>query len=163
MSRPAARRDARRNRNHSALRRIFRDRVEVRCLRGFELRQITCSFRCDVAKSIKDNERNFAKWGNVLPVKVSLMSSCNPGQPLAASLYLSYIQGTGGEIITGTEEITTSVSAADTGNVMRLNDSFYIYNFSTKPLTAGKDYTLRVRYGSATGPILLTAVLNLKK
>jgi hypothetical protein len=112
---------------------------------------------------IKDNERNFAKWGNVLPVKVSLMSSCNPGQQLSANLYLSYIQGNSGETITGDEVITTSVSAADSGNLMRLNDSFYIYNFATKPLTAGKDYTLRVRYGSATGPILLAAVLNLKK
>ena len=112
---------------------------------------------------IKDSERNFAKWGNVLPVKVSLMSSCNPGQQLSANLYLSYIQGTSGETITGDEVITTSVSSADSGNVMRLNDSFYIYNFATKPLTAGKDYTLRVRYGAANGPVILTAVLNLKK
>jgi len=48
-------------------------------------------------------------------------------------------------------------------NTMRPNESFCIYNFSTKPLTAGTEYTLRVRYGSASGPIILTAVLNLKK
>lgn len=113
---------------------------------------------------IKDNERNFAKYGNVLPVKVSLASSCNPGTQIStASLYLSYIQGTSNETIVGDEVITTSVSTADSGNVMRFNDSFYIYNFSTKPLSVGKDYTLRVRYGSSTGPLILTAVLQPKK
>ena len=46
---------------------------------------------------------------------------------------------------------------------MRLNGGGYIYNLSTKPLIQGKDYTLRVRLGSTTGPILQSAILQPKK
>ena len=46
------------------------DRYEPtgRCLHG--------SVQCP----IKDNERNIAKYGNVVPVKVELASNCNPGR-----------------------------------------------------------------------------------
>lgn len=113
---------------------------------------------------IKDNERNFAKYGNVLPVKVEIKSSCTGLPVTTSSLFLSYVQGIGGEIIEGSETVTESVSSADgTGGQMRIADGMYIYNFTTKPLTAGKDYTLRVRLGSQSGPILLQAVLQPKK
>jgi hypothetical protein len=46
---------------------------------------------------------------------------------------------------------------------MRTADGMFIYNFTTKPLVAGNVYTLRVRYGAADGPILLSAVLQPKK
>jgi hypothetical protein len=113
---------------------------------------------------IKDNERNFAKYGNVLPVKVEIKSSCT-GLPVnTASIFLSFVQGTGGEIIETTSTVTESVSIADgTGGQMRIADGMYIYNFTTKQLTAGKDYTLRVRLDSQSGPIILQAVLQPKK
>jgi hypothetical protein len=46
---------------------------------------------------------------------------------------------------------------------MRVSDGFYIYNFSTKPLTTGKDYTLIVRLDTASGPIIQQAVLRTSK
>ncbi|HEU4918069.1 MAG TPA: hypothetical protein VFV13_16065, partial [Acidimicrobiia bacterium] len=113
---------------------------------------------------IKDNERNIARYGNVVPVKVRVTSSCTGDSVTGLSLYISYVQGTGGETIEGTEAVGESVSNADgTGGQMRAADGMYIYNFTTKPLTAGKDYTLRIREGSASGPILLAAVLQPKK
>jgi hypothetical protein len=112
---------------------------------------------------IMDNVRNVAKYGNVVPVKVQITSSCT-GLPVTdAVLYVSTVTGSGGGIDEGTETVATSVSSADTGNVMRLADGFYIYNYSTKGLTIGTDYTIRIRVGSATGPIILSAVLQPKK
>jgi len=55
------------------------------------------------------------------------------------------------------------VSSADTGNQMRIADGGYIYNWSTKPLTIGKDYTLRIRLDDPNGPIILQAVIRPKK
>ncbi|MEX0865532.1 MAG: hypothetical protein WD269_11790 [Acidimicrobiia bacterium] len=113
---------------------------------------------------IRDNERNFAKYGNVLPVKVEIKSSCTGLPVTSASLFLSYVQGTNGEIVEDTSTVTESVSSADgTNGQMRVADGMHIYNFTTKPLTAGKDYTLRVRLDSQSGPILLQAVLQPKK
>jgi hypothetical protein len=116
---------------------------------------------------IVDNQRNFAKYGNVLPVKVQITSSCT-GLPITSdSLYLSYVKGTG-DAISGTDTVAESVSSADgTGGQMRVADGFYIYNFTTKPLTCNTDYTLRVWVGgngtNNGGTELLDAVLSLKK
>jgi hypothetical protein len=114
---------------------------------------------------IKDSERNIAKYGNVVPVKVELASSCNPGTTITnVSLFLTYVQGADPEDTqAGSEPVAESVSNADTGSQMRITDGFYIYNFTTKPLQAGKDYTLKVRLGSTTGPLLIDGVLQPKK
>jgi hypothetical protein len=114
---------------------------------------------------IQDDTRNIAKYGNVVPVKVAISSSCNPGATITnVSLFLTYVQGSDpADVTDGNDSVAASVSAADSGNQMRLADGFYIYNFTTKPLSAGKDYTLRVRLGSSTGPILIDAVLQPKK
>ncbi len=53
--------------------------------------------------------------------------------------------------------------AADTGTQMRVNGGDYMYNFSTKTLTAGQDYTIRIRVGSPTGPIIQRALFQPKK
>lgn len=54
--------------------------------------------------------------------------------------------------------VAESVSNADTGTLMRTSGGMYIYNPSTKSLSAGNDHTLRVRLGSSTGPIILRAL-----
>jgi hypothetical protein len=110
---------------------------------------------------IKDDERNFAKYGNVLPVKVQFTSSCThlPVAP-GPDLFLTYAKGTADTIL-GDEVVATSVSSADgTGGQMRIADGFYIYNFTTKPLTCNTDYSLRVYMGST---LILDATLSLKK
>jgi hypothetical protein len=112
---------------------------------------------------IQDNERNIAKYGNVVPVKVVLTNPCTGASVTNVSLFITTVQGAGAEIIEDTNVVAESVSAADSGAQMRVADSMYIYNLTTKTMTAGKDYTIRVRLGSATGPIILAAVLQPKK
>jgi hypothetical protein len=118
---------------------------------------------------IKDGERNIAKYGNVVPVKVSITDPCNNNAPVTtANLFVSYYQGTGDPVDTTPVVTAESVSAADgTSGQMRLADGFYIFNFTTKPLQAGKDYTIRI-WKDAMGPgggatFLLDAVLMPKK
>ena len=59
--------------------------------------------------------------------------------------------------------VVESVSNADTDNQMRVNGGGYIYNLTTKNLQAGQDYTIRIRSGSSTGPIILAALFQPKK
>ena len=59
--------------------------------------------------------------------------------------------------------VAESVSNADTGTQMRVNGGGYMYNFTTKNLTQGQDYTIRIRVGSTTGPIILRALFQPKK
>ena len=59
--------------------------------------------------------------------------------------------------------VAESVSSADSGTQMRVNGGGYIYNFSTKTLTAGQDYTIRIRVGSTTGTIIAKALFQPKK
>ena len=43
---------------------------------------------------IKDNERNIAKYGNVVPVKVELASNCYPGTTITTPiLYITITLG----------------------------------------------------------------------
>ena len=112
---------------------------------------------------IQDNERNIAKYGNVVPIKVSLVSSCTGAAITNASLYITLTPGLNGEFIDDTNIVAESVSSADTGNLMRLNGGGYIFNLTTKGLTQGTDYAVRIRSGSSTGPIILQAILQPKK
>jgi hypothetical protein len=114
---------------------------------------------------IKDNERNLAKAGNVVPVKVTLTSSCSGATVTTPTLYVQVVKGiVPADIAGGEEVITTSVSSADTGTQMRTAGEGYMYNLSTKPLTTNQDYTVRIRLGDpTTGPIILTAVLRTYK
>ena len=112
---------------------------------------------------IQDNERNIAKFGNVVPIKVSLVSSCTGAAVTTASLYITLTPGLNGEFIDDTNIVAESVSSADTGNLMRLNGGGYIFNLTTKGLTQGTDYAVRIRTGSTTGPMILQAILQPKK
>ena len=115
---------------------------------------------------IKDNERNIAKYGNVVPVKVELASSCAPGTTVTTpTLYFTIATGNVADIVPDDSPaiVVESVSNADTGTQMRVNGGGYIYNLSTKSLTQGKDYTIRIRVGAVDGPIILRALFQPKK
>jgi hypothetical protein len=112
---------------------------------------------------IKDNERNVTKWGNVVPIKVRIVSSCTGAAVTSPALYLTVVKGSYDNIDEGTNVMATSVSSADTDNRMRLNGNGYIYNLSTKGFSAGSDYTVRVRLGGTDGTIVQSAVLQPKK
>jgi hypothetical protein len=112
---------------------------------------------------IKDNERNIAKYGNVVPVKVILLSSCSGASITSSALFITIHEGLNGEYIEDTNIVATSVSGADTGTQMRISGGGYIYNLSTAGYKAGKDYAIRIRTGSPTGPVILQAVLQPKK
>lgn len=112
---------------------------------------------------IVDNERNIAKYGNVVPVKVVLTNTCTGATVTNTPLFVTTHLGTGGEVIEGTEVVTESVSSADSGSQMRTADGMYMYNLSTRSMTAGKDYTIRIRPNSTTAPWILQAVVQPKK
>jgi hypothetical protein len=114
---------------------------------------------------IRDNERNIAKYGNVVPVKLALASSCTGAAVTSPTLFLTYVVGNvGDDAADGTPNVVAeSVSNADTDNQMRLSGGMYMYNLSTKPMTQGKDYTIRVRVGSSTGPVIKSALFQPKK
>lgn len=115
---------------------------------------------------IRDDARNVAKYGNVVPVKVVVVSSCT-GLPVTSTpLSIQLVKGNVTDDVTVDDSnaaVTESVSNADSGTQMRVSDGKYIYNLSTKGLTVGADYTIRIRSGSATGPIVLRALLSTKK
>ena len=112
---------------------------------------------------IVDNERNIAKYGNVVPIKVQLTNPCTGTTVTNAALYITVHKGLNGEFIEDNNPVAESVSAADNGQQMRVADGGYIYNLSTKNLSANSDWAVRVRLGSTTGPVLLQAVLYPKK
>jgi hypothetical protein len=115
---------------------------------------------------IKDGERNIAKYGNVVPVKVSITNPCANNAPVTANLFVSYYKGTGDPVDSTPVLTGESVATPDgTSGQMRLADGFYIFNFTTKPLTCNTDYTIRIWLNAigGTGTQLLDAVLSLKK
>jgi hypothetical protein len=112
---------------------------------------------------IQDNERNIAKWGNVVPVKVVLTNPCTGASITDVSLFVQLVKGVNGEYIESNNVVTESVSAADSGQQMRVADGMYIYNLSTKNLVANSDYAVQIKLGSLTGPTILQAVLQPKK
>ena len=99
---------------------------------------------------IMDNERNIAKYGNVVPVKVVLTNTCTGATVTNVPLYITLAKGVGDEAIEDTNLIAESVSAADTGSQMRTADGMYIFNLSTKSLVQNTDYTIRIRPISTT-------------
>ena len=84
----------------------------------------------------------------MVPIKVELASSCSPGTTITTpNLFITIAQGDVDDVEPDATPviIAESVSNADTGTQMRVNGGGYIYNFSTKTLTKGKDYTIRIR------------------
>jgi hypothetical protein len=116
---------------------------------------------------IVDGERNIVKYNNVVPVKVSVTNPCTNAL-VSVNLFVSYYQGDGDAVDSTPVDVATSVATPDgTSGQMRPADGFYIFNFSTKPLTAGLDYTIRIwkdAIGTNNGgTVLLDAVLRPKK
>jgi hypothetical protein len=114
---------------------------------------------------IKDNERNIAKYGNVVPVKVDLASSCTGALTTTPVLHITIALGNATDVQPDLSPVIVaeSVSNADTGTQMRIYGGGYIYNFTTKNLQAGKDYTIRIRVGDTNGPIIARALFQPKK
>ena len=97
-----------------------------------------------------DNERNIAKFGNVVPVKVVIhqqLHGCHGQQRAAEHQHRSGLRQRDHQ---DTNLVAESVSAADTTGQMRTVDGMYMYNLTTKGMVAGKDYTIRIRVGNAT-------------
>jgi hypothetical protein len=112
---------------------------------------------------IKDNERNLSKAGNVIPIKVSLTSQCTGAAVTNAPLYVVVMAGNVGENVDGSSVVTESVSNADTGQLMRTSGGGYMYNLTTKGFTTGQDYTVQIRSGSVTGPVVIAALIRTQK
>ena len=116
---------------------------------------------------IKENVRNIAKYGNVVPVKVELMSMCVPGSTITnRTLHVTIVLGDQTDNANDTVSdtmIAESVSGADNGTQMRVNGGGYIYNLSTRGMIKDNEYTVRIRDGSSAGPIILKALFMPKK
>ena len=102
-----------------------------------------------------------------MPIKVQLNSMCTGVAVTLPVLHITVVQGNYIEDDTAVEDpnlVAESVSNADTGTQMRNADSMYIYNFNTKTLkTPNVDYTIRIRSGGSTGPVILRALFQPKK
>jgi hypothetical protein len=115
---------------------------------------------------IKDDVRNISKAGSTIPVKLVINRFCHGGGTVTSyDLYLTIAAGAAATEITDPDLnlIQDAGSSNDNGNKFRIADGGYIYNFSTKGLNNTSDYTLRVRLGSAGGPIIKTAVIRTQK
>jgi hypothetical protein len=117
---------------------------------------------------IMGTERNIAKWGNVVPIKVVLTSICVPGAQLTTPpLYVTAVKTSGADDLTpdDTNVVVENVNNPDTNQRMRNVDSMYMYNLATKNngFAVGVDYTIRIRAGNIGGPIILKALFQPKK
>jgi hypothetical protein len=110
-----------------------------------------------------DNERNIAKYGNVVPVKVTLTNPCTGGTVTNVALYVQVVKGVNGEYIEDNNVVVENVNSPDTNQQMRVVDGMYMYNLSTRSLSANSDYAVRIRLGGLSGPVILQAVLYPKK
>ena len=110
---------------------------------------------------LKDGYKNIAKLGSVIPVKIQVLD-CHGAPVTDRTLTIRLIKGdTTDEAEAGAVVVdATSVSAADTDNVMRLADGFYIYNLATKGLATGTPFTILVKDGSY---LVNSALIELKK
>ncbi|MBA2634146.1 MAG: tandem-95 repeat protein [Chloroflexi bacterium] len=104
---------------------------------------------------IRDDMRNIAKYGNVVPVKVELRSMCFPGTTVTSpTLHITIVLGDQTDNDGAPDTLVAeSVSGADNGTQMRLGGGGYIYNLSTRSMMQNKEYTIRIREGSSIGPI----------
>jgi hypothetical protein len=127
-----------------------------------------CGLTAAVQAPFKDNQRNIVKAGNVVPVKVRV-SDCNGNPVTNRKLEIRLVQGVldPSDTSDGSAALVESVSNADTTGVMRVSDSQYIYNLSTKGLTNNVDYTIVIKDTTsvawASAPRFTTAVLRTQK
>jgi hypothetical protein len=124
----------------------------------------SCGTTATFLAPIKDGVRNIVKTGNVVPVKLSLVD-CNGTAVTTKTLYIRLVSGVvnPGDVEEGNQLLQESVSGADSSGVMRLADGRYMYNLTTKGLTNNQSYTIVVRDGSTSGPIVATAVIHTQK
>lgn len=103
------------------------------------------------------------KWGSTIPVKIQI-TNCNGSTPTNLSLYITIASISGNTPAFGDQEVS-STSAADTGNLMRFSSPQYIYNLYTKTPyfpDPTATYSLKIRFGSSSGPVVASAVIGLR-
>jgi hypothetical protein len=111
---------------------------------------------------IQDGVRNIVKQGNVIPVKL-LITNCSGQAVLGRTLSIGYIEGdVYDDADNGSLTVVDSVSNADTTGFMRVVDSKYMYNLSTKTLKLSLPYTVVVREPS-TNQFVASFVIYAKK
>lgn len=81
------------------------------------------------------DSRTAFRLGSVIPVKFNLYDV--NGAPISTAVVHLSLQKFSGDNPVGDATDATSVGNADTGNLFRYSDGHYIYNLSTRPLTAG--------------------------
>lgn len=119
---------------------------------------------------IKDGARNIVNQKNVLPLKITIIDSCN-GLPVTDRTLQIRLQSgvqNPADVTEGLSTASESVSSADTGNIMRWVDGHYQYNQTTKNLTLNLPYTIVIKdvTGGLTwneGLTVTTAVIEAKK
>lgn len=91
---------------------------------------------------VDPNGKSIFKLNSTIPLKFQLTDGCCNITNLAARLYLAKVSNS----IVGTEIEATASGNSDTGNVFRYAGGGYMYNLSTKGLSAGT-WQLRVDLG----------------
>ena len=111
--------------------------------RTADRRELRASLAVAFQAPIKDDERNIAKYGNVVPVKVELTESAQAIRLGHDTVDITIVQGdaTTMTIPRRLSVTDTSVSNADTTGRRCGNGGGYIYNLTTKTLTAEQDRT----------------------
>ena len=100
------------------------------------------------------NDPSIFKYGNTIPVKITV-TDCD-GTPVSGlSPQVSVKKTFGSTPATGTDEVITSTSGADSGTTMRWSDPLYIYNLATKSL-ADSTATYQI---TITGPFQTVTTL----
>ncbi len=127
-----------------------------------------CTYTGTFQAPIKDGTINLVKNGSVVPVKLTLRD-CNGTVVTGRKLEIKLVTGVldTQDTSDGTATVLESVSSADTNGVMRVVDSHYMYNLSTKGLTNGTKYTIVIKDTTdltwTSAPRLATAVIEPRK
>lgn len=103
---------------------------------------------------IKSDGSGIYKQGRTLPVKFQLTNASGTIiTDHTAQIFLAKIQdGT-----VGTDEVTLSTSAADTGNYFRVDGDHYIYNLDTSSLTTGT-WQLKAKLDDGTDRVVIISI-----
>jgi len=102
---------------------------------------------------INPNGSSVFKAGQTVPVKFQLTGASAGITNAVARLYLAKVSNN----VVGSEEAAGSTSNATEGNLFRYSDGQYIFNLSTKGLTAGT-YQLRVDLGDGVQRTVLISL-----
>ena len=101
------------------------------------------------------------KYGSTIPVKIEV-TDCDGSHPSTLDIRVFWSLSSSDPPPAGTDE-AVSTSAADTGNKMRFSDPIYIFNLSTKAITADPTVTVRIDVKITSTNQIAWAFVGLKK